>query len=740
MLPRPAYDDVVLTFLRLHDPYSPEPEVRAAWKAITRDAGERLVLIVESPADIFGFELRSIQEFFAACYFSDTAQNTGQRYERFDAIARLPHWRNVALFFAGRVGRNNPGEAANVVEVCRQVDRVGVDIFVRRGAELALELAADRALEPNRVLQRSLLEHGMGIFNSKLSPRTRSSLIDVVRRLPPEDIRDHVLPVLNDRLAIVGPNGILNVCHVLSALAPTSPMLRTVLLNIASILGTINPADILAVVSDPEVPNNLRVNVVKTLQSNGVDATVIAESLAGGSWQTQCTIGFGLIQSDVSESITVSFADAVAQTTTYLDPGGLDNFTWENYPDHPLCTLLRTARAIGRVTGIRHYATPNEGRRLEALWARAASELPDGIRLGTIDSVGSQRGGSWLLWLAHLALGEVSSESWSRYCAWRRSYQFNNDARAIWQYCAGSLSPVLAILATANINDLDTYQEIVFKFAGRSGVNEWNKRLFEIRVELQRLLSQRERSLLYRFGLGAISSTQRQLVQGILDARLDGRLQPYAIEASQGSGPVSELSADIADQVSEWFADLPTESGWKSEMRAFRTVFSLIKAVSSSSQVIEPFLPVLPIYLLGQLAFRIASREPLDSAALRKVIEQVKLAVGESRGEVESYVRASRRELRRAILALLQLAVDQDTGLADTASSLIVGLCRSVAGDGSGAAPIRSGLLDATQIALCSSDGQYRRDAGIALYAVRPPRSAADWERIAVLLQSGASF
>src|SRR5262249_28165185 len=138
-LNRPAYDKIVTDYLRNYDPYSPADHIREEWKAITVDAGERLVLLVESPANVFRFELRSIQEFFASCYLSDTAGNTSQRYERLAEIAYLPHWRNVTLFFAGRVGRSYPGEAANVVEVCKDMDRAGADFFAKRGAEVALE-------------------------------------------------------------------------------------------------------------------------------------------------------------------------------------------------------------------------------------------------------------------------------------------------------------------------------------------------------------------------------------------------------------------------------------------------------------------------------------------------------------------------------------------------------------------------------------------------------------------------
>jgi hypothetical protein len=557
-----------------------------------------------------------------------------------------------------------------------------------------------------------------------------------VRRLPPEDIRDHVLPVLNDRLAIVGSNGVLNICYVLSALAPSAPTLRNVLLNLASIPRAVDAADILDVVSDPEIPNNLRVDVVKTLHSTGVDASVIAEYLARNSWQAQCTIGLGLIDSDVSEAIAVAFADEVAQTTTYFAPGGPDTFPWESYPDDPICVLLRTAKALGRMIGLRRVTDQNEGRRQEAMWARVASELPEEVRLGTFVSMDSPGGGSWLLWLAHLAIGEVSSESWSRYCAWRRSSQFTDDALAIWQYLAESASPSVALLATADSDELDTYREIALTFAGLSGIIAWNNRLAKMHFELQRLLPQRERSLLFRFGPAAISIEWRQRVQDLLDAQLDEKLQPYAIERDQDSAPAG-LSSDIAYQVSSWFAGLPEKSGWRSERRAYSTLLSLIRVGSSASELMKPFLPVLSTFRLSQLVVYIAGLQPLDSSAIRSVIEYLKRAGTYTADEIRVYASVPRKELRRVLLALLPFAVDKDILFADIASSLIIAVCRGAASEGSGAtAPIRSGSLDTTQVALCSSDRQYQRDAGISIYVARPPRSVADWERIAALLRT----
>ncbi|MBL3665155.1 hypothetical protein JL475_03805 [Streptomyces sp. M2CJ-2] len=203
VLPRPDYEKHVLQFLTWHDPFSPQSKRNAELKAITTEAGERLVLIVEPEADVFGFELRSIQEFFAACHLADTSSDTAQRYNRFEAIARLPHWRNVALFFVGRVGRNYAGEAANIIEVCRDIDRDVPDVFVHRGGTLALELAADRAFGPNRRRQNALLELGVEVFERHVSEGRRQQIQDLLVRLPVEDQKDLAIPLLEKKITLL---------------------------------------------------------------------------------------------------------------------------------------------------------------------------------------------------------------------------------------------------------------------------------------------------------------------------------------------------------------------------------------------------------------------------------------------------------------------------------------------------------------------------------------------------------
>ncbi len=138
------FEKHVEEYLKYSKPLLNKWDVKSKSCQIIDEARQRLVLI-ESPEDgKIGFGLATTREFFAAAHLFDTATKTDERDVRFKAIARSPHWRNVALFFAGRAGRKLPGEAPRLINVCGAIDFEGVDIFLKRGAELVTELVDDR--------------------------------------------------------------------------------------------------------------------------------------------------------------------------------------------------------------------------------------------------------------------------------------------------------------------------------------------------------------------------------------------------------------------------------------------------------------------------------------------------------------------------------------------------------------------------------------------------------------------
>jgi hypothetical protein len=201
LLPEEEFRQAVRQFLRREDSRSSDEAINQKMDRLVREARDRLVLIVEPEPRLFGFELRSLQEFFAAVHLVQTAVDTEQRFKRLKAIACSEHWRNVALFFAGRVARNFRGEASNILElVCRPVDRGGSNPYLRPGAWLALEIAADGALGANRDLQYNAIEYGLKVLETGLTKEQQHNLQFISERLSPEDRQDILRPILEEKL------------------------------------------------------------------------------------------------------------------------------------------------------------------------------------------------------------------------------------------------------------------------------------------------------------------------------------------------------------------------------------------------------------------------------------------------------------------------------------------------------------------------------------------------------------
>jgi hypothetical protein len=175
--------------------------IRQRVELMVQEARDRLVLLVEPKPGLIGFELRSLQEFFAGSYLAQTARDTKQRFERFRAIARLAHWHNVVLFFAGSVVHNFRGEAEKIlIQGCQPVDREGPDHYLRRGAWLALDIAADGIFAQNRNLQYSILEYALTVLDGAMTPRDQEHLASALQRLSPEDRRDMLDDILKQKL------------------------------------------------------------------------------------------------------------------------------------------------------------------------------------------------------------------------------------------------------------------------------------------------------------------------------------------------------------------------------------------------------------------------------------------------------------------------------------------------------------------------------------------------------------
>ena len=202
----PEFKKRIKEYLIHINPLLKEKELGTKVNQIITEASQRLVLIESPQEGKFGFGLTTTREFFAAAHLVDTAKDTKERDQRFKAIARSPHWRNVVLFFAGRVGRTRPGEAPSMVDVCREIDTEAADKFLRRGAYLVMEMVDDRVLrEPHNEI--GAIQYGLTLLDRK-RVKDSDELANKFKSLPIEYRKRVVCPWLEGQLNNVIPENI----------------------------------------------------------------------------------------------------------------------------------------------------------------------------------------------------------------------------------------------------------------------------------------------------------------------------------------------------------------------------------------------------------------------------------------------------------------------------------------------------------------------------------------------------
>ncbi|PIH59299.1 NACHT domain-containing NTPase [Paenibacillus sp. LK1] len=165
------FRDSVIDYLYYDNPYITDEELVKKVGNILTEVQDRLVLLESPQLGKIGFSLTVMREFFTACHLVDSAKDTLERLDRFKAISRSAHWRNVVLFFVGRIGRNLPGEASGIITICNQIDSEDEDKILKRGSQLLLDILNDRAFrEPFQEI--SALQNAIKIldYHKVISP------------------------------------------------------------------------------------------------------------------------------------------------------------------------------------------------------------------------------------------------------------------------------------------------------------------------------------------------------------------------------------------------------------------------------------------------------------------------------------------------------------------------------------------------------------------------------------------
>jgi hypothetical protein len=221
----------VTEYLVNTDPLLDGLELEEKANQIMREAGLRLVLIEGVQEGKIGFGLTSIREFFAAAHLVDNAKNTVESDTRFKAIATLPHWRNVALFFAGRVGRNRPGEAPSMIDICRSIDIEGIDRLLKRGAKLVSDIVDDRDLrEPHNEI--SAIQYSLTLIETGYVEKPQELAL-CFKGLPTNYKEKVIIPWLEEKLKNATASNVDDLVFYYQAIAGNRQPLRDALKKVA---------------------------------------------------------------------------------------------------------------------------------------------------------------------------------------------------------------------------------------------------------------------------------------------------------------------------------------------------------------------------------------------------------------------------------------------------------------------------------------------------------------------------
>ncbi|NET24344.1 NACHT domain-containing protein [Okeania sp. SIO1I7] len=207
LLTQDEFRAAIKKVLRENDDYSSKKDINNKIEEFVKDAQDRLVLIVEPQPGLFGFEIRSFQEFFAAVYLFRKGNKFENLKEKIAAVDS-EHWRYVCLFLAGRIVRELGDDSEKILtQVCRPLDRPVEDKnhnqnhFLRPGAWFALEVVADGSLSKSqyRNFQYDLIDYGLEVLDTGLTRSQIYQLSYYTKQLSQSDKNDLLRRILESK-------------------------------------------------------------------------------------------------------------------------------------------------------------------------------------------------------------------------------------------------------------------------------------------------------------------------------------------------------------------------------------------------------------------------------------------------------------------------------------------------------------------------------------------------------------
>lgn len=160
----------------------PADQAATLAERISKEAADRLVLLVpKNDADV-GFEVRSLQEFMAA-----KALTSGTDVEivtRLKRLAPSAHWRNTWLLAAGRIAAVRAYLVDGVVKLLDDMDAESyLALYLAPSADLALDLLDDKFAAPSPRVEKLLLKKAVEALRRAPNMSTTHDAPDVLQRV-----------------------------------------------------------------------------------------------------------------------------------------------------------------------------------------------------------------------------------------------------------------------------------------------------------------------------------------------------------------------------------------------------------------------------------------------------------------------------------------------------------------------------------------------------------------------------
>lgn len=220
-----------------------------------------------------------------------------------------------------------------------------------------------------------------------------------------------------------------------------------------------------------------------------------------------------------------------------------------------------------------------------------------------------------------------------------------------------------------------------------------------------------------------------------MDTLFDSLHHSLALSWLEDSTRLPEFSPVEFDRLSQWFESLGPNSSWRRDSTAYRILRGAVRIGQGTSSGALVFWEMSPSFMLTFPVMDVAASDAYDDLAVKELLKHEVVQAGVT-SSGRRHVRFKYRSLRRIILRMLSFVDDEDSSVRESACGMIVCACRSSAEQETSKGFIASKLLDPAQTKLVGSADKLARGAGISLYAIRPPRSRSDWQRVRMLLQS----